>query len=206
MSSRACGAGSHSGCSRTASTTACGPKAPAELDLAEDFARTVDVPFGRTGVALGAGGNLQARARTLRWEALEAAAARARSRPIATGHHADDRAETMLMRILRGTRAPRPGGAPARDGHPDPAPATRATGRHRQRHIRRHRIPHCTYPSNQNSRFLRVRVRLELLPVLERLNPRVVEHMYARPDELGGLSGLAASSRLRREDREADRN
>src|SRR5450631_3487060 len=45
----------------------------AELDLAEIFARSLDVPFSRTCLAVAAGGNLQARARTARWGALRAA-------------------------------------------------------------------------------------------------------------------------------------
>ncbi len=76
------------------------------------------------------------------------------------------------------------GCSPARDG-PRIRPLLRARRSDVDSHVRRHRIPHCNDPSNQNPRFLRVRVRLELLPVLERLNPRVVEHMYVLADELG---------------------
>lgn len=157
-----------------------------ELDVAESFAHSLDVPFGRTRVAVAHGGNLQARARMARWDALRNAAARAGAGRIATGHHADDRAETMLIRILRGTG---PGGLavlPPRDGDRI-RPLLRARRADIDAHVRRHRIPHCSDPSNRDPRFLRVRVRLEVLPVLERLNPRVVEHMYALADELSGL-------------------
>jgi tRNA(Ile)-lysidine synthase len=161
-------------------------EAAAELDMAEAFARTLEVPFERTRVLVAPGGNLQARARAVRWDALRAAAARAGATRIATGHHADDRAETMLMRILRGTRARHLGVLPPLDGDRirPMLPARRADV---EAHIRRHRIPHCNDPSNGDPRFLRTRVRLELLPVLERLNPRVVEHMYVLADELGHL-------------------
>jgi hypothetical protein len=37
-------------------------------------------------------------------------------------------------------------------------------------------------------------VRLEILPALERLNPRVVEHMYALADELDVLNERRARS------------
>jgi tRNA(Ile)-lysidine synthase len=162
------------------------PESTAELDQAEAFSRSLDVPFARTRVQLALGGNLQARARTVRWEALRAAAARAGAAHIATGHHADDRAETMLMRILRGTGARGLAVLPARDGDRI-RPLLSARRADVEAHVRRHRIPHCIDPSNQDPRFLRVRVRHELLPVLERLNPRVVEHMYALADEFGGL-------------------
>lgn len=77
------------------------PEAAEELDLAEAFARSVGVPWSRTRLSIPRGGNLQARARELRWKAL-AAVARSRGAAIATAHHADDRAETVLMRLLRG--------------------------------------------------------------------------------------------------------
>ena len=66
--------------------------AAAELDVAERFARSLEVPFDRTRLVVAPGGNLQARARTARWEALRAAATRTGAQRIATGHHADDRA------------------------------------------------------------------------------------------------------------------
>jgi tRNA(Ile)-lysidine synthase len=159
-------------------------EAAAELDAAEAFARSLDVPFTRTRVVVPPGGNLQARARTARWDALQAAAARASADRIATGHHADDRAETMLMRILRGTRARGLAVLPPRDGDRI-RPMLRARRTEILSHVVRHRIPHGDDPSNRDPRFLRVRVREELLPVLERLNPGVVDHMYALADELG---------------------
>ncbi len=162
-------------------------EAAAELDLAETFARSVDVPFARTCVVVAPGGNLQSRARTARWDALQTAAARASADRIATGHHADDRAETMLMRILRGTRARGLAVLPPRDGARI-RPILRARRSDVLSHVVRHRIPHCSDPSNRDPRFLRVRVREELLPVLERLNPGVVAHMCALADELGALA------------------
>jgi tRNA(Ile)-lysidine synthase len=174
--------------------------ASAELDTAQAFATSLDVPFARTAVQVGAGGNLQARARSARWKALDAAAARIGADRIATGHHADDRAETMLMRILRGTRARGLGVLPACDGNRI-RPMLRARRSDIDVHIRRHHIPHCSDPSNQDPRFLRVRVRNEILPALERLNPRVVEHMYALADEAAAEPGDRPDTSRRAEDR-----
>jgi tRNA(Ile)-lysidine synthase len=162
------------------------PEAAAELDAAQDFARALDVPFTRTQVGVGVGGNLQARAREARWGALRTAARQAGADRIATGHHADDRAETWLMRVLRGTHAPGLGVLPPRDGDRI-RPLLRARRADIDAHVRRHRIPHCSDPSNRDPRFLRVRVRQELMPALERLNPRVVEHMCVLADELASL-------------------
>jgi len=68
-------------------------EAARELDLAEALASKLGVPFGRTVLTLGRGGNLQSRARDARYAALRAAAA-PYAALLATAHHADDRAET----------------------------------------------------------------------------------------------------------------
>jgi tRNA(Ile)-lysidine synthase len=159
------------------------PEAAAELDLAEAFARLLDVPFGRTRVRVAPGGNLQARARVVRWQALNRAARDAGADRIATGHHADDRAETMLMRLLRGTRARGLGVLPPRDGNRI-RPLYRARRADVDAHIARHHLSYAVDPSNRDPRFLRTRVRHELLPALERLSPRVVEHLCRLADEL----------------------
>jgi tRNA(Ile)-lysidine synthase len=157
--------------------------ASSELDLAEHFASALDVPFGRTRVSIAAGGNLQARARTSRWGALRAAASHVGAQRIATGHHADDRAETVLIRILRGTGPRGMAVLPPHDGDRI-RPFIRARRTDVDAHVARHRIPHAIDPSNRDPRFLRTRVREEAMPALERLSPRIVEHFCRLADDL----------------------
>jgi tRNA(Ile)-lysidine synthase len=152
------------------------PASAGELDLAEDFARQLEVPFTRSSVRLTPGSNLQARARALRWEALRVAASQAGAARIATGHHADDRAETILMRILRGTGPRGLAALPPVDGDRI-RPFYRARRADIDAHVARHAVPHALDPSNRDPRFLRTRVRAEVMPVLQRLSPRVVEHL-----------------------------
>jgi tRNA(Ile)-lysidine synthase len=166
------------------------PDASRELDLVESFCRTLGVAFGRTRVDVGSGGNLQARAREARRAALVGAAAAAGARRIATAHHADDRAETVLMRILNGAQLPALGVLPPTDGILM-RPLIRARKADILRHIERHGLEHVADPSNQDRRFLRVRVRLEALPVLEQLSPAVVSHLNALADDAAGASGGA---------------
>jgi tRNA(Ile)-lysidine synthase len=158
-------------------------EASTELDRAERFADSLEVPFGRSRLRVAPGSNLQARARKARWDALEEAASRAGAVRIATGHHADDRAETLLMRLLRGTGARGLGVLPVRDSERI-RPFIRARRVDIEAHIARHGIPFSDDPSNRDPRFLRGRVRREVLPVLEHLGPRIVEHLCRIADEL----------------------
>jgi len=166
------------------------PEASAELDRAEELATRLGVPFGRTRLRVPAGGNLQARARAARYSALRRAAAEAGARWIATAHHADDRAETVLLRLMRG--APPVGLAvlPARSGDLL-RPLIRARRADVLAHLGRHEIRWAEDPSNRDRRFLRCRVREELMPLLESMSPGIVGHLCALADELGAGPGPA---------------
>ncbi|HEY3237314.1 MAG TPA: tRNA lysidine(34) synthetase TilS, partial [Polyangiaceae bacterium] len=159
------------------------PEASQELDLVEDLAAGLKVEFSRTRIQLEKGGNLQARARRARYQALRAAALRSGSALIATGHHADDRAETVLLRLLRGA-GPRGLAVLAPRDKDMIRPLLGARQRDIAAHLRRHGLKFAIDPSNGDSRFLRVRVRQELLPALERLSPGIVRHLNALADQL----------------------
>jgi len=158
--------------------------AAAELDLAEAHATRLGVVFSRSRVNVGSGSNLQARARDARYAALEVARKRAKAQVIATAHHADDRAETVLMRILRGAGASGLAVLPAQDGHLI-RPLIRASRRDVDLHLERHGIASARDPSNVDPRYLRTRVRLEVLPLLASLDPAIVSHLCALADDLG---------------------
>jgi tRNA(Ile)-lysidine synthase len=162
------------------------PEAAAELHIAERHAARLDVPFDRTLVQVAPGGNLQARARTARYLALEKARRKHGATLLATAHHADDRAETVLLRLLRGS-GPRglavlPPRADARI-----RPMIRARRSDVLLHLARHEVPFASDPSNRDPRFLRVRVREELVPLMSDLSPGIVDHLNALADAL--LSG-----------------
>jgi len=165
------------------------PEAAGELDAAATLAHELGVPFGRTRLSVPRGGNLQARARAARYDALAAAALAASATAIATAHHADDRAETVLMRLLRGA-GPRglavlPARARLGDSDLDLVrPFIRARRAAILEHLDRHRVPFATDPSNRDPRYLRTRVRSELMPLLVGLSPGIVETLVALADQL----------------------
>jgi len=156
--------------------------AASELDLAATLAEELDVPFQRAKVAVAAGGNLQARARDARYAVLDARA-RELEAWLCTAHHADDRAETVLLRLLRGAGPDGLSVLPPRAGR-RVRPMLRASRADVLRHIQRHQLSVAEDPSNADPRFLRVRVRRELLPLLRDLSPNIVDHLNALAEQL----------------------
>jgi tRNA(Ile)-lysidine synthase len=156
--------------------------AAAELDLAEQLAQQLGVPFQRSELQLEPGGNLQARAREARYAALDAAAERAGARWVATAHHASDRAETLLCRLLRGSSPQGLGVLPAASER-RLRPFIRSPKSAVTLHLERHALRFADDPSNRDPRFLRTRIREELLPLLEQLTPGAARRLNLLADE-----------------------
>jgi tRNA(Ile)-lysidine synthase len=169
-------------------------EASAELDGAQALCAALGVEFSRSLLSLSEGGNLQARARDARRAALSSAAERVGAELIATAHHADDRAETVLLRLLRGSGPPGLAVLPPRSGLWI-RPQCRARKVDVVLHLSRHGLGFAEDPSNQERRFMRTQVRFDLLPLLERLSPQIVSHLCALADALG--EGGQANADLR---------
>jgi tRNA(Ile)-lysidine synthase len=107
-----------------------------------------------------------------------------RSDLLATAHHADDRAETVLLRLLRGSGPRGLAVLPPRAGERI-RPFLRAQKSDILAHLARHRVPFAEDPSNRDRRHQRVRVREELMPLLRELSPGIVTHLNALADALG---------------------
>lgn len=159
------------------------PGAADDVAVAHEQARTLGVELRSKTLSVGAGGNLQARARTARYRALHRIAKTVGATRIAVGHTMDDQAETVLMRMLRGASlAGITGIAPRRrDGVVRPLIDCRRHAVHEFAAKSFSRI--AEDPSNRDEKFERVRVRFELLPVLEGENHAVVEHLANLADD-----------------------
>ncbi len=157
------------------------PEAEAEIDHARTLAKSLGVPFSVGTLRVPAGGNLMARARDARYADLQAARRRLGAGYIVTAHHADDRAETVLLRLLRGTSVAGLAILPP-VGDERLRPMIRARKSDVLAHLRRHRVSFADDPSNLDRRFLRVRVRHELMPLLSDLSPGIVDHLNSLAD------------------------
>ena len=171
-------------------------EAATEVALVARLAADLGLPFRALRANVSPGSNLQARAREARYALLETERLRAGADVIATAHTASDRAETVLLRILRGTGLRGLGVlAPRRDALL--RPLVRATRADVELHVARNRLAFADDPSNLDTRFVRVRVRRELLPMLQALSPRIVETLNLLADEASTLpeDSLAGLSR-----------
>jgi tRNA(Ile)-lysidine synthase len=147
----------------------------AEADVVADAAAHVGARFRAERVVVGDGPDLEARARAARRRVL--------GPDHATGHTADDRAETVLLAMLRGTGVDGLAALPPSARHPIARLRRAETGRL------------CADvgfvpvqdPSNDDRRFRRNRVRHEVLPLLDDVAGRDVVPLLSR------LADLAAA-------------
>jgi tRNA(Ile)-lysidine synthase len=125
--------------------------------------------------------NLEEAGRDLRYRFLRRAAAAAGASKIATGHTMTDQAETVLMRLMRGTGLPGLAGiAPRVAGPPCPIvrPLLGLAGPDLRAWLEAEGRPFREDASNRDGRFLRNRIRAELLPELaRRYEPQIVAHL-----------------------------
>lgn len=151
----------------------------AEAFEAAGIAARLGVEFRGIAVDLGDGPNLEARAREARRAAL----------PVGhlTGHTADDRAETLLINLLRGA-----GGAGLVAMGPDPTRPILALRRTETRQLCADLgIEPVVDPSNDDPRFVRNRIRAEIVPLLDDIAGRDVSELLVRTaDVLGDDLGL----------------
>ena len=143
-----------------------------EADVVRDSAARFGAGFVALRVDVGAGPNLEARARAARYAALP--------RGVLTGHTADDQAETVLLNLLRGA---------ALDG----IAGMRADARRPLLTLRRAEtralcaevgLAAIADPSNDDPAHRRNRVRHELLPLLDAIAERDVAALLARQSAL----------------------
>jgi len=112
--------------------------------------------------------NLEEAARELRYEFLRTEAMKAGASRIATGHTLNDQAETFLMRLLRGSGMSGLGGIVVSTDEGIVRPLIEAERRHVLDYLKKRGIPFREDESNRDKKILRNRIRLELLPYLER--------------------------------------
>jgi tRNA(Ile)-lysidine synthase len=176
----------------------------AEVELVRAWAQARGVAFHTRALGLPAGPGVEARARAARYAALHEIAHAAGLAAIATAHTATDQAETVVMRLTRGAAGRGAAGIQAQRGDQIFRPLLFATRADTERYTQRRGLSCVADPMNDDASYLRVRVRHEVLPALERaVGPHAVPalarfaHYAAEDDAWLQAEALQALERAR---------
>ena len=133
-------------------------------------------------------------ARQMRYDFFLRVAKSKKFQTIVLAHTRDDQAETVLMRVLQGTglRGLQGIREKFKMGRVTLArPLLSFTKKELLRYLSEQKIPYRCDKSNDSSRFVRNRIRLELIPGLQRdFNPRVIEALSRIPAIVAGEGAL----------------
>jgi tRNA(Ile)-lysidine synthase len=152
--------------------------------------RQTDVPT----LARAEGRTLEEAGRTERYRLLDEMAVEVGASRIATGHTLTDQAETVLMRIVRGTGPLGLAGISPDRGDRVVRPLLCATREDVMRHVQARGLEFLEDETNRDARHLRNRIRLQLMPLMRALNPRVEALLSELADDSAGLAGFVRDS------------
>lgn len=180
-----------------------GAESDADRALVEEQAKRMGLPFRSVRVdpkAAAEGISVQMAARELRYAWFKELLREGPGR-MALGHHRDDVAETLMLNLMRGIGAHGWSGIPAVTELEEGRICRPLLDVDRERIIEYAVVKHIAYredASNADPKYLRNRVRAELLPLMERMRPGS-RRTVARGAELLKEMAAAADRQLRRE-------
>jgi tRNA(Ile)-lysidine synthase len=149
--------------------------------------------IGRSKVAenaQAASDNLEQAAREARYAFLERTAKRVSANYVLTGHTMDDQAETVLLRLMRGSAASGLGGMEAlrplakNSSIKLVRPLLWARRIETEDYCRIRRVEFLSDEMNDDQKFARVKVRKQLLPLMQSFNNRIVEALSRTATQL----------------------
>jgi tRNA(Ile)-lysidine synthase len=181
-----------------------GPEADRDARFVGVLGRRWDLPVSATSIPVRAlarkrGQGIEDAARKLRYQALAREARRLRCNKVATGHHLDDQAETVLLHLLRSTRlAALAGIAPQRTLSGKVSLIRPLLPLRRWEvlaYLRVHGLTHRRDSTNRDTHFTRNWLRRRVLPLLESRNPRIRERLagFAAQVRAAGFHGVKRS-------------
>jgi tRNA(Ile)-lysidine synthase len=160
-----------------------------EFALVDRHASNLGIPVHYAAVAsekvadAGSTGSIQGWAREVRYGLLAEMANNLGMDYIATGHTRDDQAETVLLRIIRGTGLDGLAGIPEKrdlaNGLTVIRPLLNVTRQDIRTYLTAIKAKWVDDPSNIDPRFLRVRIRHELMPLMSAMQPAIRDHLDA---------------------------
>ena len=151
---------------------------PAEIAFCREICNEMKVDFSVRSVDVkdyvkGHGINKQEAARDLRYKAFYEAAMEIRAEKVALAHNADDQAETVFMRLIRGAGASGLAGMPAKRGYII-RPFLEVERRDIEDFLKSANIRYIIDSSNLRTDYFRNKFRLMIMPELKKMNPSLI--------------------------------
>ncbi len=166
-----------------------GQESDEDAQYVADYCKKWEIPchIERVDVdqALRSGGNKQAVARKLRYQAFAQTAKRWKIKKIVLAHHADDQVETILMRLIRGTSVSGLSGIKQRrswKGMEIIRPLLRVNKSLIEAYCLQENLHPRHDQSNDSLYYTRNRIRLQLIPQLKKYNNKVNEAILQLSD------------------------
>jgi len=154
-------------------------EAPEEIEFCKLLCKRLNVPFLTKSIDVKAyakeqGLNRQEAARKLRYRIFEETAYEINAHKIALGHTADDQAETVLIRLFRGSGSTGLSGIPPVRGNII-RPLIEIERKEIERFLDERKFDFIVDSSNLKEDYLRNKIRLSLMPMLREFNPNIIE-------------------------------
>ena len=150
-------------------------------------------------------GNIEARARAGRYEALTDLCAEYGIEDLLLAHHQNDQAETVLLQILRGAGVAGASGMPdsriihTKDGEITLwRPLLNQSRKALEAYAKEHKLKWIEDPSNQDAKYRRNAIRKTIIPALEKIQPEAIANLARSATLLGEAQTLL--DRLARQD------
>jgi len=151
-----------------------------ETEFVSDLAGRLNltVVYDRANNATKAHGiSIEEKARAIRYQFLEKVLDEHHAQKVALGHNMNDQAETVLMRLLRGAGLTGLSGIPPIREERFIRPLIDITRDEIHAYLKQKDIPFMMDSSNLEKRYLRNKIRLELIPLLLDYQPRLIKHL-----------------------------
>ena len=149
-----------------------------ELEFVKKLCKKLNLPFYYRNLKIEKTSSIEEEARKKRYSALIEIARYTKCNKIATGHTLDDQAETLLMRLIKGAGIKGIGGISPFIKFKDIEvirPLLFTEKDEIKKYLDEKKIPYKIDLSNYSLKFLRNKIRHKILPLFEKINPKVKE-------------------------------
>lgn len=156
-----------------------------EIIFVKNFSKIYNIPFYLAEINISKKSSLEELLRIKRLKALKEIAKKNNFSKIALAHTRDDQAETILMRFLKGTSLRGLSGIKPINNNVFIHPILIFSKEEILNFLKENKIPFLQDPTNYNFSFLRNKLRLKILPFLEKeINPNLKENMIKMASNL----------------------